>query len=248
MRETWLEFYNDHFLSYADKMYPTQRSTFEREQLTALLENSGKRILDAGCGYGRFAIPLASMGYQVTGVDGSFPMIQETKKRAASAGVSLQLFHLDLRNLDFQEEFDAVINVGTSFGFSSAEEQDMDILHRFYRALKPGGKLVLEIGTREAKVLGSFGKRWEDIDGFPVYVQREMDCATGVYREKLSWIEGGKRIKTLVHRRLYTATELIRMTKEAGFDVLGIYGGFSLSKLDVTSERMLILSEKPLHV
>ena len=41
------------------------------------------RALDIGCGAGRNAIPLASLGWQVIGIDLSLPMIQAAAERAA---------------------------------------------------------------------------------------------------------------------------------------------------------------------
>ncbi len=48
----------------------------------------GLKVLDAGGGYGRYSIPLAERGCQVTHLDLSPRMIEEAKKLAGDRGVS----------------------------------------------------------------------------------------------------------------------------------------------------------------
>src|SRR5579871_5080303 len=49
---------------------------------------AGKRVLDVGCGVGRWSRLLAARGAQVTGVDLSPTMIAESQRRAAAEGVA----------------------------------------------------------------------------------------------------------------------------------------------------------------
>lgn len=46
------------------------------------------RALDLGCGAGRNAVPLATTGWQVLGVDLSWPMLRAASERGDAAGVS----------------------------------------------------------------------------------------------------------------------------------------------------------------
>jgi len=48
----------------------------------------GGRVLDIGCGAARNAVPLAAMGWDVVGVDLSWPMLEAAAGRAAGDGVS----------------------------------------------------------------------------------------------------------------------------------------------------------------
>ncbi|MBL8842681.1 MAG: methyltransferase domain-containing protein [Planctomycetes bacterium] len=47
-----------------------------------LRSGAGSRCLDLGCGAGRNAVPLAQLGYDVTGVDRSRPMLDAARRRA----------------------------------------------------------------------------------------------------------------------------------------------------------------------
>jgi len=74
---------------------------------------AGIRVLDAGCGVGRWSRRLAARGATVTGVDLSPTMVAEAKLRAAAAGVAQRCnFRVqDLSTLDMGERFDMILGV-----------------------------------------------------------------------------------------------------------------------------------------
>ena len=73
----------------------------------------GTRVLDVGCGVGRWCRELAARGARVTGVDFSPTMIAEARRRAAEQGVLEHCRFLvqDLAQLDAGEKFDLVLSV-----------------------------------------------------------------------------------------------------------------------------------------
>ncbi|MFC1803738.1 class I SAM-dependent methyltransferase [Thermoproteota archaeon] len=58
-----------------------------------------KTVLDAGCGYGFYAILLAKNGATVTGIDISENMIELAKKNAEKVSVKYQFFVCDMQDL-----------------------------------------------------------------------------------------------------------------------------------------------------
>jgi ubiquinone/menaquinone biosynthesis C-methylase UbiE len=74
---------------------------------------AGCRVLDVGCGVGRWSRQLAARGALVTGVDLSPTMIAEAQRRARSAGVGdrCQFLVQDLSGLDIGAQFDTVLAV-----------------------------------------------------------------------------------------------------------------------------------------
>src|ERR1700736_6426623 len=73
----------------------------------------GTRVLDVGCGVGRWSRLLAARGAQVTGVDLSPTMIDEARRRAAHAGLAGRCRFLvqDSAALDAGAPFDLVLGV-----------------------------------------------------------------------------------------------------------------------------------------
>ena len=66
-------------------------------------------ILELGCGTGRIAIPLASAGHQVHGLDSAEPMLAFAAQKASDAGVQLQLTQADFCDFDLAKRFGLVI-------------------------------------------------------------------------------------------------------------------------------------------
>ena len=114
----------------------------------ALRLKRGRRVLDAPCGAGRIAVHLVRAGCIVTGVDLNPRFIERARRRFATEGVSGQFAVSDLRQLDYQQEFDAICNWDGSFGYFS-DAENADVLRRFAAALKPGGRLVVEQINRQ---------------------------------------------------------------------------------------------------
>jgi 2-polyprenyl-3-methyl-5-hydroxy-6-metoxy-1,4-benzoquinol methylase len=73
----------------------------------------GKRVLDVGCGIGRWSCRLAARGAIVTGIDLSPTMIAEARRRAAARGLADRCLFLaqDLACLDVDGRFDRILGV-----------------------------------------------------------------------------------------------------------------------------------------
>ena len=54
----------------------------------------------------------------------------------------------DMREIPFKSHFDAIINVGTSFGFFESEGEDRRVIEAVAKSLKPEGMFLLEMGNR----------------------------------------------------------------------------------------------------
>jgi 2-polyprenyl-3-methyl-5-hydroxy-6-metoxy-1,4-benzoquinol methylase len=74
---------------------------------------SGARVLDVGCGIGRWSRLLASRGARVTGVDLSPTMIAEARRRAAAGGLASRCRFLvqDSAALEVDGTFDLIVCV-----------------------------------------------------------------------------------------------------------------------------------------
>jgi SAM-dependent methyltransferase len=104
-----------------------------------------RNVLDLGCGTGRHTIPLASGGYTMVGLDRDGDALAEVRH---DADAPLSLVRADLRAIPVRAAtLDAVICMWQSFGhFDDATNRR--VLRDVARALRPGGRLLLDIYHR----------------------------------------------------------------------------------------------------
>jgi 2-polyprenyl-3-methyl-5-hydroxy-6-metoxy-1,4-benzoquinol methylase len=109
-----------------------------------LAASAGKRVLDIGCGVGRWSRWLAARGAEVTGIDVSPTMIAEARRRAHHDGLSARCrFDVqDLEHLDAEGPYDLVVAV-TVLQHVLDDERLAAGLARMVRHLAPGGRMLL---------------------------------------------------------------------------------------------------------
>ena len=208
------------------------------------------RVLDLCCGQGRHSIALAKTGLDVTGVDLSTEMLDIARSEAADGNLALTLLQADMRRLpdEFEHQFDAVINMFSSFGYLESESEDQQVLHQIAKSLKPGGKLMMDLLNREWVIINNEEFDWhQHEDGRVVLERRVLSLEQSVnhltYTEILT--DGRRRVMSDLQMRLYTLTEMIKMLNTAGLALHNVYGGFRGEDYGVNTRRMIIVANKP---
>jgi SAM-dependent methyltransferase len=153
--------------------------TIQLEQRLALKPwldvKPGTRVLDVGCGVGRWSRLLAARGAVVTGVDLSPTMIDQARLRATAEGVADRCrFRVqDLSELDVGGQFDVVLGVTVL-----QHILDPGLLHSAVRRmtahLAPGGRMILLEAAPTAVV--------ERCDS-TVFRARRRDVYLGLFRD-----------------------------------------------------------------
>ena len=118
-----------------------------RGQVQVMLDwlglEAGQRLLDVTCGPGLYAREFAQRGIAVTGIDFGPAAIRYARQHCA--GLPCQFVQGDVREMDFASAgFDAAIYLYGQFTVLRPEES-ADVLRRIHAALKPGGRLLIEI-------------------------------------------------------------------------------------------------------
>ena len=108
--------------------------------VSALELQPGARVLDLCCGQGRHSVELAQRGYNVTGFDLSEYLLGLARTKAEKLGVEVEFVRGDMRELPWESEFDAVVNLWTAFGYLESDEEDERVLRSVGAALRPGGQ------------------------------------------------------------------------------------------------------------
>ena len=114
------------------------------------------KILSLGEGEGRNSVYLASLGFEVTGVDGSAVGLRKARKLAADRGVAITTVLADLNAFEIgQEQWDGIIACYCHVPLALRIQ-----LHRaVVRGLKPGGAFVLEAFSKEQMAYDTGGPK-----------------------------------------------------------------------------------------
>jgi SAM-dependent methyltransferase len=109
-----------------------------------------ERILDLACGFGRHALSFARRGFSVVGVDITKDFIVDAIKTARSSSLKAEFIHADIRNIQYENEFDVVLNLADgAIGYLENDEENLKIFDVIAKALKPGGKHFMDICNAE---------------------------------------------------------------------------------------------------
>lgn len=242
----WATYFDQQYLLEYEPLFSLEK---DRREIARLIDVMGlpvgARILDVPCGQGRHAHLLAEAGYDVHGVDLSPDLLALAVQRGTGPG--LKYVRGDMRRLSaaWSSRFDAVINLFTSFGFFLDPADDARVIGEFARVLKPGGLLVWHGGSRDG-VMAKFLERdwWTTRNGTVIGHERAFDPLSGVMTVRSTW-RGPKTSGEREHRiRLYTATRVAELCRDAGLIVAQAYDGWRDRPLSRTSSEMLLVAHK----
>jgi SAM-dependent methyltransferase len=123
------------------------RDTFEEKTGWPVESLRGLRVLDAGCGMGRFAEVCADAGADVHAIDLSSAV--EAAARNLGARPNLSFYQADIMNLPFADgTFDAIYSIGVLHHTTDTRQAFMSLI----RLLKPCGRIAIWVYSTENRV------------------------------------------------------------------------------------------------
>jgi SAM-dependent methyltransferase len=185
---------------------------------------AGGPVVELGVGTGRIAIPVASEGVRVIGVDSSPGMLDVCRAHAELAGVAglLDLRLGDLREPPVEERVRLVTCPFRAFLHLLGDAERLQALRAARELLVPGGRLVFDVFAPSRDDIEATHDRW---------LEREP----GIW-ERAVWDEAAHTLTLSVEdddgdgstMQLAWATpqEWRRLLGRAGFEVVGVYGWF----------------------
>lgn len=252
---------DDYMYFYQDFLTP-EHSDEETAQVAAALEIKANmyqspslfrplRVLDLACGFGRIANRLAKMGHRVTGVEYLPEFLEIAKKEAAEMGVLekqprkgwVEYQQGDMRQIEYDAEFDRAIMIFNSFGYFS-DDENFNILQRIARALKPGGLLGFDIANRDG-VLNDFHPHYvSEKDGNLMINRFSFDIVTGRLHNQRIVIRDGVRKDKPFSIRLYNVTEIRDLLAQVGLALEALYEEWDGSPLRMDSPSLVVVARK----
>lgn len=99
------------------------------------------RVLDVGCGTGVFLEKAVADGFDAVGLDASPEMVSVASRRVDLARVRLER----MQEIAESASYDGIVSLSWSFNYVSSFDEAREVLGRFFNALRPGGRLILQI-------------------------------------------------------------------------------------------------------
>ena len=196
---------------------------------------SGGPVVELGVGTGRIAVPIAADGIRVIGVDSSRGMLDVCARRAALAGVELDLRLGDLREPPVDERVPLVICPFRSYLHLHTDAQRRQALAAARDLLLDDGRLVFDVFAPGADDIAETHARW---------LEREP----GIF-ERAEWDTERHTLTLSVRGRGTTATMTLAWVEpgawqallgEAGFAVEATYGWFDRRPYDGGEDTIFV--------
>lgn len=235
--ESWFDSPYYHLL-YAHRDFK-EAEFFIGNLLSRLELKKNAPVLDLACGKGRHALCLSNFGLDVLGLDLSENSIREAKK--------LEHDHLyfdvhDMREVYPGRKFDAVFNLFTSFGYFDSESDNLRVLRSVHEMLNPGGILLIDFMNAAKTVRELVPREEKTVNGITFHITREYD-GRHIFKH-IRFRDGEKDFSFTERVQALKKEDFEKLLKEAGFELLYIFGDYALSSFDETNSPRLILEAR----
>ncbi len=196
----------------------------------------GDSILDLACGKGRHAIFLSSLGFDVKGVDLSENSIKEACKYANE---SLRFRVHDMRH-PFNERFDAIFNLFTSFGYFDSDTEDISVLKNIKNGLKPNGVAVIDYLNITKSIAQLIPNDIQKRGKINFDIKRYV--ADGFIIKDIHFNDNGKDFKFTEHVKCLDLETFKLYLKASDLKLTAVFGDYNLHDFDVkTSDRLILV-------
>lgn len=202
---------------------------------------SDLRILDLCCGNGRHSKALSLAGFNVFGLDLSEQLLAEARSQAINPK-QLKLVRGDMRQLPFFECFDVILNLFTSFGYFTSDEENRSVFQQFNNALKPHGKYVFDYlnpGYVESTLVPYDSNQ---IGNIRIEQERFIENSRVIKHIQLK--DGETKHQFHESVKLYQLEDILEMMRSCGLRPLEIFGDRAGNEYNEKSTRMIIIGEK----
>jgi SAM-dependent methyltransferase len=214
-------------------------------KLVALSGCSGGAVLDLCCGPGRYAIPLAKHGFDVTGVDRTSFLLDKARAYAEQQQATVTWVQEDMRRFVRPATFDLALSAYTSFGYFENMDENRTVLRNLYTSLVPGGVLVMDVMGKEllAKIFQPTSSR--ALSNGDLLVERRW-ISGDWERVEQEWLIVSKgTIQTFqLQLWLFSGRELKDALYSAGFSDVRIYGDFDRAAYGPDAQRLVAVARK----
>ena len=195
-------------------------------------------ILDLPCGRGRHSVFLNSLGYKVTGGDlaaNSIKLAKEFENETLNFKVH------DMR-APFNNKYDAVFNLFTSFGYFEDDKEDILILNNIKQSLKKDGFFVFDFLNAEKVKLNLVAKETKIVNSITFNIKREIK--DGFIYKHISFFADGENHTYTEQVKYLDLNKMTAFFEKVGFTITNVFGDYDLNAFEAnTSERLILIAK-----
>ena len=221
-------------------------------------EASGGPILELACGSGRVLVPLATLGYEMVGVDTSASMLALARQRiqVEVLNVRCELVQQDMTKMHLGRKFRMALIALGSFGHVITRKEQQQALATVRDHLSTGGLFIVDISNADARYMEDLTGQllhqgtWQRPDG--TVLTHFVSPTTAIERHVLELThfydqhsQGGSVHRTTLttHLYLFERSEMELLLEYAGFVIKDVYGDYELGTCVLESPRMIFVAE-----
>ncbi len=235
------------------------RVVAERQQQISWLRDklgleAGSHLLDVTCGPGLYAVEFARQGCQVTGIDFGPAAIEHARNLAVQRDVDATChFYLkDVRKAAYPPaSYDAALFLYGQLAVFH-REQAAELLRGIATALKPGGRLAVELLDQDR--VDKKNSSWWFTDDKGLWGDRpflHLGERTWLAKEKISVerftiidLETAAAAEINLCDQTYAAPQMVNMLQDAGFNAVNVYQRWDDLPLYDASEWIVYVAQK----
>ncbi|MEK4250583.1 class I SAM-dependent DNA methyltransferase [Paenibacillus sp. FSL W7-1287] len=213
-----------------------------------------QHVVDLGCGTGAIAIPLASEGFDVTGIDLSAHMLEvalsKWNAQCESARGSLKLEQQNISSWSVDNSADSIISFCDCLNYIVDEDELLAALQATYEGLKPGGTFIFDVHpVSRFEQYAAEQPFVYDEDGIAYQWISDYDEDEHIIEHHLTIFVLGQdgrysRIDEQHIQRAYPHMWLVGALREIGFREVHIYQNFALEQAEADAERLFFVALK----
>jgi SAM-dependent methyltransferase len=199
-------------------------------------------MLDVACGKGRHSKTMASLGFNVTGIDISFDSINYAKQFEKD---NLDFFVHDMRLPFWGNYFDYAFNFFTSFGYFKTRREHDNAIRTIAKSLKPGGKLIIDYLNVHFAEEHLTQHEVKEVDG-TLYTIHRWDDETHFYK-KITVTDNSLKAPLEYTEKVakFSLGDFTDMLSFQGLQVQQVFGDYEFADYDVRkTPRLILIAEK----
>lgn len=225
-----------------------KRAEYFRTLLCANGVNGGT-LLDLACGTGRLLYEMATLGFDVIGVDASAEMLCIAQSHPKAGELRPLLLCQTMQALDLYDTVDAVVCCLDSINHLTTPQDVQAALGRVSLFLNPGGVFVFDVNTvyKHRNILANNTFVY-DLDELYCVWQNELDEKTDTVEITLDFFEEDGdayyRSSESFQERAYPLDDIRQWLEDAGLTVTGVFEELTQNSPQADTQRVVFTAVK----